>query len=216
MNFKKYMLLMVGGGICLALAIVEVVLLLQFHAAYRQVNDELTASMNRLNNLYQRDPYPSDENVHSMNEQVKVLETFFDRLYSLAQAGQIEPEKMEPAQFPQLLGEIIRPLHGRAADTGVKLPTRFAFGFDRYALGELPISEDIPRLVVQLKTMNVLVGLLYQARISEIQSIQRTVFEKGGMTASTEAEQGGGRRRRGAEPAPSETPETSRSDIKQG
>ncbi|MFH0881183.1 MAG: Amuc_1100 family pilus-like protein [Lentisphaerota bacterium] len=194
MNFKKYMMLIIGGGVCLVLVIVEVVLLLQFHSAYRQVNDELQSSMSRLTTLYQRDPFPSVENVSLMNDRVKILQGFFDRLYVNLQEGQIEPEVLEPAQYPLLLEKIIRPLFTRAADNGVKIPPRFAFGFDRYALGDLPVSEDIPRLVVQVKTIDFLAGLLYKAKISEIVSIQRTVFEKGALV---QADVGAEGRRRG-------------------
>jgi hypothetical protein len=196
MNLKKNMVLIVGGTISFVLILAALVMLFRFHGTFKQVNGELQSSMNRLTTLHQSDPYPSDANVAQMREQAAILQGYFSNLYVHLESGQIEPEKMEPAQFPLLLERTIRKLLEDSMASNVKMPTRFAFGFDRYAKGELPSSADIPRLVVQVKEVAELCNLLYKSKINEIVSISRDVFEQAGESLQP-VDQGGGSRRRG-------------------
>ncbi|HBA84960.1 MAG TPA: hypothetical protein DCZ95_12770 [Verrucomicrobia bacterium] len=189
------MVLIVGGTISLVLILAALVMLFRFHGAFKKVNSELQSSMNRLTFLHQRDPYPSEANVEQMRKQADLLQGFFTNLYGQLQVGQLEPENMESAQFPLLLERTIRKLLDSSMTANVKLPARFAFGFDRYAKGELPSSSDIPRLVVQVKEVEELCNLLYKSKIGEIVSVTREVFEQGGSMAQPTEPQGGGRRR---------------------
>lgn len=205
MKLRKHMVLIVGGVVALVLLGVALFMLVRFQGAYQDVNRELKDSLQRLDRLYRRDPYPSDENVVMAQSNLVVLHGYFTNLFASLKKDQVEPAKMEPAEFPLLLEKTIRKQMGRAAELGIALPPRFAFGFDRYALGELPGEADVPRLVVQVKMIEELCQALFEAKISEVVSIQRQVFEQGASEAM--AGQRGGRGRgmmmpAMAEPAP--------------
>lgn len=186
MKLRKHMVLIVGGGVAVVLLGVAVFMLVRFQGTYQQVSRELKDSLQRLDKLYRRDPYPSDENVAMVQSNLVVLRGQFARLFASLEKDQVEPVKMEPAEFPLLLEKTIRKAMGRAVELGIVLPPRFAFGFDRYALGELPVEADVPRLVVQAKTIAELCQVLFQSKVSEIVSIQRQVFEQGAAAESAE------------------------------
>ena len=179
MNFRKHMLLIVGGSIALVLLIATLFMLWKFYARYRTVNTGLISTTERLHGLSSgKHRYPCEENVALVQTNAAVLKAYFDDLFDTLKRGQVEPKKMEPAEFPLLLEKTIRKLLSQAAESGVTLPPRFAFGFDPYALGNLPNEEDVPRLARQLRTVEELCGLLYDAKVSDLGAIRRQVFEK--------------------------------------
>ena len=77
---------------------------------------------------------------------------------------------MEPAQFAPLLEKVSREVSGKAQAAGVKLPERFSLGFARYMAGQLPVAADIPRLVVQARSISAVCGILFDARIAELEA----------------------------------------------
>ncbi|MFH0952973.1 MAG: Amuc_1100 family pilus-like protein [Verrucomicrobiota bacterium] len=184
MKVRKNMVLIVGGGVAAVLLIIALLMLLRFQRAYQRVNRDLKSAMSSLDRLYRLDPYPSEENVLLVQTNLAVLQGYFAELYASLRKSQIEPSKMEPAEFPLLLDKTIGKLRLRARAPNALLPARFAFGFDRYAVGALPNQEDVPRLVIQLKTIEELCGLLYDSGVSEIASFQRPLFEQGAAEES--------------------------------
>ncbi len=209
MNLKKNMTLIVGGAITLVLLIILLVLLLKFNSSYQQVNRQLQSAQQRLTILNGRDPFPSEENVSVVQANLAVLQDFFRTLMASLQQSQTAPKKMETAEFNLLLDRTNRRLYQRAAAMKVALPPRFAFSFDRYAAGTLPDSADVQRLVTQLESVDLLCGLLYASKVSEIMAIERPVFEASARPAVTETfvdprqQRYGG----GQPAAPAETPD---------
>lgn len=200
MILRKNMVLIVGGGVAGVLLLITLFMLFRFQRRYEGVNSDLRASQQRLDALYARDPFPSEENVLLVQTNLGVLQTYFDGFYGELKTGQIEPVKMEPAEFPLLLGKTMERLRAKAGEAGVALPPRFAFGFEHYAVGALPNAGDVPRLVIQVKTVEELCKILFGSKISEMVSINRQVFEAGVVPAGGD-EWGEGRRgsrRRGA------------------
>jgi hypothetical protein len=208
MNLRKYMLLVVGGGITLVLLVAATMLLMRYREKYVDVNQRMDTSLRALDRLRKRDPFPSHENVEQARQNKKELEKFRATLMADLQKGQTPIQDMEAAEFRQLLEVTLSGpkglrLAGRGAN--VVLPDLFAFGFDRYVRGALPETEHIPRLVDQLNMVKRLCEILYDAQIAELQSITRDQFE-------LEAEAGPegdipeivtrSRRRRGPAPAP--------------
>ena len=192
MNLRKHMGMVIAVGVVFVFTVVAVIMLLKFNKTYQKVQSDLKTTTSRLDALYNRDPYPSVENVSLVESNLTVLDAYFADLFSSLKEGQIEPANMEPAEFPLLLDKTIRKLYEQAMSQNVELPTRFAFGFERYALGALPNEEDVSRLVLQVKTVEALCQLLLRAKINEIVAVERTVFEKG----LAEEKRGGGRSRR--------------------
>jgi len=185
MNLKKNMTLVVGGAITLVLLIALLVLLLKFNSSYQKVNRELQTAQQRLAILNGRDPFPSEENVVMVQTNLTVLQELFRRLAASLQEGQAEPPKMEPAEFNLRLDQASRGLLSAAAKAKIGLPARFSFGFERYAVaGTLPDAADVPRLVTQLETVELLCNLLYASRIGAIETIERPVFEASARPAT--------------------------------
>ena len=115
MNIKKYMVLMVGGSVCLILIVAALVMLLGYRNEYKTVSDDLNVMSARLHRLQTRVPYPSEENVSLMQRNLSELHRFYDQLNERMRADQVKPEALEPAQFPLLLERAVRRLNQDAA-----------------------------------------------------------------------------------------------------
>lgn len=185
MKLRKHMILVVGGGTALVLMLVALFMLYRFYRAYDRVNMGLQSTMGQLRTLQDRAPYPSRGNVKITQTNLVVFQDYFDGLFKSLREGQIEPVEMEAAKFTPLLRDGILRVSKRAQDKGVKLPTAFAMGVERYKQGALPSGADVPRLVVQLKTLEALCDMLIDSKVSEIVAVKRAVFEQGGATQET-------------------------------
>ena len=175
--FRKYMGLLVGGAIALVLVIVVSVLLFKFRSEYARVQSDLQASLMTLERLHQRSPFPNVDNVARVRENLYELEEYLDMLLGTLSRQQIVSEDMERAAFPSEIERTVRRLRASASEKEIRLAEGLAFGFDRYAAGNLPSQEHVPRLVVQLRTVEALCSLLFDARISELVSVEREVFD---------------------------------------
>lgn len=181
------MVLIVGGSICLVLMIAAGFLLWKFQGDYAKVQEELQSAQSRLEQLNRRSPFPSAENLEKTKENLASIQSYYSNVVTVLQKDQVEPESIEPSAFAPLLERGTHRVFERAKANGVKFPERFAMGFDRYAAGELPAPEHLPRLVTQVQHLESLLNLLIDARISELTALQRTMFDTG-ATQTTEAE----------------------------
>lgn len=174
---KKNMGLIVGGGIALVLLIGALALLVRFRGDYARVQRELTGNVNRLENLQQMDPFPSEENVDRVEQSLQVLQRYRDGLLDTLASGQPLAERMERAEFPAAIERASGRLRNLAEQSGVELPDNMVFGFQQYERGNLPLQEHVPRLVTQLRTIEGLVALLFSAEIAELTEVEREVFD---------------------------------------
>lgn len=186
MNWRKNMVLVVGGGIAALLIIAALVMLFRFQAGHREVSGQLDSALSRLQQLNNRKPFPSRENIALVEKNLQVEQASALELQAALQRGQLTPDAIEPAEFAPLLERVHKRMVKRADEAGVALPDAFTFGFGRYAAGELPAPTAIPRLVIQLKAVDAVCGLLFQSRIGELLSIEREVFESGEVTPAEE------------------------------
>ncbi|MFH0909209.1 MAG: Amuc_1100 family pilus-like protein [bacterium] len=202
MNWRKNMMLVVGGGICLVLFIISGYFLVKFRADYMKVSAKVKVAQTRLDQLNQRDPFPSDANVGLAQTNLVKLHAYFKDLMDNLQREQGDVEPIEAADFAPLLEKAKQRLQKRALEAGVKMPDRFGLGFDRYARGDLPSTDAIPRLVVQMKAVEAVLIQLFDARVSEILAMERDVFE----APSGAAEEAAGASRRRGRGASAEAP----------
>ncbi len=177
MNWRKHMVLMVGGGLSGLLLIASLVLLVHFQREFGTVSRDLDAARTRLQQLTQRNPFPSVKNVEVTSQNLEQVKAMALDLQGMLQQAQIIGEAMEPAEFAPLLERTIRQLNQRAQEAGVIFPEGFAFGFARYTAGELPLQADVPRLVAQLRCVEALCGVLFQARVARIDTLNRELFD---------------------------------------
>lgn len=179
MNLKKYMVLIIGCGIALLLAIAAAVLLFQQMSANGRAQAELKAALSKLDQLNKRQPYPNQANVDLTASSLASLKAKLLETQNRVRGSQVEPEQIEPAQFGPLLEKTSRQLKQEAASAAVALPENFAFGFGSYTAGAQPLSNAIPRLVIQVKTVAALTRIMYAARVTNILAISRDEFEEG-------------------------------------
>ena len=202
MNWRKHMVLMAGGGVALVLLIASLVFLVRFQRQYGATTRELESAYQRLQQLNNRNPFPSAENVDKIRLNLEELRKQAAQIRDVQVRSQIKGESMEPAEFAPLLEKSSRRLQQKAQESGVVLPSGFAFGFPRYAEGALPNKDDVFRLVAQLRAVEAVCDVLFQASISQVDSLERQVFDEssaGGEVAAPEARR---TRRATAEAAP--------------
>lgn len=176
MNIRKHLGLLINGGIALALAIVALFFLARHLTEYAGVTASLEASKAALEQLNTRKPFPNDANVMLAETNLVSLEKHFGHMLDSLVRDQFVPPPLEPARFPQFLQGTLRGLNDVAASNNVVTPERFAYGFDRYMRG-LPVKEDLPRLERQVHAVDEVCRALFNARIQDILSIERHVFE---------------------------------------
>lgn len=155
----------------------------------------LDSVMTRLQQLYRRDPFPAMENVRAEAESLDDMTDRYNELVESLRLDQVDLQSMEAADFMQFLEQSLRKLRSRLQKARIRFPEKYAFGFDKYAGGQLPAPGDIPRLVQQLKIIEALGDILEQAAIAELVSITRVNFEqaaRGAMPAPAAAAAAGG------------------------
>jgi hypothetical protein len=179
MNVRKNGLLIFGCGFAFILLIGAVVFLVQNQGAYREQVRALEQSQARLNQLNNRPPFPSAENVRLAGENLDVLKAKYTALQGELRREQIVAEKIEPARFAPMLEQIARGIRARADEAGIGLPEDPGLGFRDYAAGKLPPNDPavLDRLVVQIKAIDHLVNLMLAAQVASINSIERDQFE---------------------------------------
>lgn len=177
MNWRKYTTLIVGCSISLVVLGAGVFFLVKYQGDYQKTKDQLKSSRDQLDRLNRRDPFPSQDNIDVQQQNLDAISAAFSNLVTALGKGQIEPEPLEPAGFAPMLEELVRGFYRKAGDNGIKLPESMNLGFARYAAGDLPAREAIPRLIVQLKTIRSICEILFNARISELKGVERELFD---------------------------------------
>jgi len=178
MKNNKYTTLMAGGGVALVLLILAGLFLHSKNKQYREVSRVLRTEEQQLDQLNRRDPFPSPENLEVQKENLEKVQQQLDQLLALVRQGRLDAPQMEAADFAQFLETVQRELIQRARRTGTRLPDRPAFGFPRYFSGERPEPEHIPRLVRQMKMVELLCRELFDARITSLVSVERQRFDQ--------------------------------------
>lgn len=170
--------------------------------AKRDVEVQLEAKWADLDRLYHRNPFPSDLNLKVEQKNLDVINDEMRGLLTAMGQGQIESVNQSPPKFMAQFWETRTELKAQARSTGVALTggDDFDFGFSRHMAGNLPAPQDVPRLTQQLRIVQALCGVLYNARITELKGVGREEFEvdaAGGPTSR--AAPAAGRRNQGAQ-----------------
>ncbi len=178
MKIRSFLPLIVAGAVSLGLAIVLGLWVAGSVIRHRQVARELESTRTELRRLVGRVPFPSVENVERAATNQARIEAFFETTMAEFLKRTYTPPAMEPARFPILLQRAIGAMNLSAVSNNVGVPDRFMYGFDRYARGQLPNKEDIPRLARQIHAIETITRAIFSAKIREIISIERHVFEE--------------------------------------
>lgn len=174
---KKYLTLAITGAVTLLLLVLVVWQLLGTARRYREETGALQAALGRLQQLHAGAPFPSEANVARETRAGDEMLDGFNEINAHLRAAQIEPQAMEAADFMPLLETTLARMQVAFTNAQIALPQKYAFGFERYAVGKLPHPDDIPRLVQQMRIMERLCQILIEAGISGLEAATRQEFD---------------------------------------
>jgi hypothetical protein len=159
--------------------IVAVVFLVRNQGAYRSSLSQLRTAQNRLEALNTRQPFPSPENVEISKQNLTLLRDKYQAVESALRRDQLKAEAIEPAGFARMLEATILRIRAKAATAGISLPAEAGLGFKDYAAGKLPPNDPaiMERLVVQIRGLEDLIGLMADAKVLSIDTLERDAFE---------------------------------------
>jgi hypothetical protein len=179
MKAKKNIMFVAGGVAFLLLLLLIGAALVGSFIKKRASDQVLSEKRMEFQSVYATKPFPSGRNGAREKENVKNLRAWFVQLVDLARKGQVEPSERSPSNFMSLLSEKRKQLDGMAKAVGTVLPADFGFGFDRYfaSSGALPAPDDVPRLTQQLVVVDKISTVLFDAKVDQIDSIEREEFE---------------------------------------
>ncbi len=172
-------------------------------AASAKAEKRIKSDRRKLEEVYQSELFPSDENVEALKAQAERLASLRAVLTNDLVRYNTPAPQVTPPRFVQALNFMTRSLVDKAPIVDGKkcVAPGFAFGFDRYLgpTAAMPEAEDVPRLLQQLYVIanDGIVKALYDAQVSHISAISREVFERGTPAASGGGARTGGRRRGG-------------------
>ncbi|MBQ7252732.1 MAG: Amuc_1100 family pilus-like protein [Kiritimatiellae bacterium] len=196
MNKKNLPLILGGVVFLLAAAGLGYLAFAQF-TRFDEGFERMEAANAKLAKLVNRKPFPSAANVKALEEQTKDFGAYLQDLTGRMREGQIEPTALNFSQFSGAFEEMRTRLASAAGEHGVQIPPQFDYGFKYYADGNMPVPDDMNRLVRQLDTVEMLSKVLYDAGIKSIVSVERPVFEAAALAAAQNKGDEGRRRRRG-------------------
>jgi hypothetical protein len=184
MNWTRYKLLIISGGITVVLAGGLTFWILSTRGASNEVQSQITNLNQQQSRLSSEKPFPSSKNFEQLKvEQAKVVEQR-DQLKALIRQGQLTPIEINRSRFGDYIkGEYVPGLRSAAkaatkgGEHGVIL-TDPDFGLTEYLNGALPETTRIPELTLELQTVSHLSRLLFDAGISELMSVKPVVDDE--------------------------------------
>ncbi len=183
---KTYVLVGMSGAALLVL--VAAVVMFRGLAEAAQTRRDRDGSRNQLQSYYVRNPFPAEDNVERERENLETVRSWFERLHGELRASNIPRSESSPIAFNSRREAVTADLLAKAPTgrSGERMvPADFSFGFDEYKTGELANPADVPRLMRQLRMIELLVRELYGAGVLQLQSVTREKFEKAVAGAAT-------------------------------
>jgi len=156
------------------------VLLVRGFMAFSRAEASLNDTKGRLEFLYGRNPFPSDQNLERERANLDVIEKEISSLLGALSRGQVEPLEQSPAKFVGQFWEAREAMLVKAEAAGVTVlgKKEFDFSFGRQMTGGLPTQKDVARLTQQLRIVQSLFDVLCTSRIAELRGIGREEFEE--------------------------------------
>ncbi len=183
----------VWGSIFGCLVVLEFTALFLANAKLAQEKRTLKQLRNRWVMLQNRAPFPSDENVAVLQENLDGLEYHVGELAFEVMRDPFRQDAVEATDFSAQAQAVIERFQDRAALLGVILPESLEVGFADYASGgAVPKAEHVPRLSLQLYSVECVADVLVQSGVDSIDRLTRDIFEKTAESAPPRRRRGRG------------------------
>lgn len=163
----------------------------QSHSLLQETKELYSQRVGQLHALQNRAPYPSQENLLRITEEVEQFKaSLVDFEAALAKMNPPLREDVTPQFFQDELRKVVSELSRSAAATNVQLPANFYLGFDEYRTA-LPSQEAAPALLRQMEVLDGIVKKIIEAGVARIDAFVRHPLpsEKQEATPAAESEQ---------------------------
>src|SRR5207247_745840 len=140
-----------------------------FAQASAQFNDAAT-ERNRLEHL---NPFPNEENYRKTQTALDNYGASLNKLKDELRAQTVPVSPLAPNEFQSRLRRAIVSTTEKARTNRVKLPGNFHLGFDEFT-STLPQTTAAPLLGQELAQVELLFGILIDARVDAIGAVKRT------------------------------------------
>src|SRR5438132_4902627 len=151
-----------------------------FAEASAQFNDAAT-ERNRLEHL---DPFPNEENFRKTQAALNNYGAALNKLKAELKGEMVPIKPLAPNEFQSRLRQAIVSTTEKARANRVKLPANFHLGFDEFTT-TLPTTAAAPLLGQELAQVELLFGILIDARVDAIAAVKRTAPPAGATAAPT-------------------------------
>src|SRR5436309_14949594 len=153
-----------------------------FAEASAQFNDAAT-ERNRLEHL---DPFPNEENFRKTQAALNNYGAALNKLKAELKAEMVPIKPLAPNEFQSRLRQAIFSTTEKARANRVKLPENFHLGFDEFTT-TLPTTAAAPWLGQELGQIELLLGILIDARADSITTVKRILPPETHSTDSGQA-----------------------------
>ncbi len=172
-------------------------LLVKGFMAFFQAEKMLSGKKGELEFLFSRNPFPSEANLKVERSNLSILDDQLADLLGEVGRGQVQSEEQSPNKFGAQFWDVRKELFARARERGIKVDNSFDFGFAKHMSGVPPAPQDVARLTQQLRIVQRLSLLMFDAGITGLDGLGREEFEVDAKAAGEPAAQPR-RSRRGA------------------
>ncbi len=178
MNWTRYKLLIISGGITLVLSGVLIFWILSTGKANAEIDQEISTLTQTQDRLTASTPYPSESNLSELIRENERVTEYRNRIMDTIREQQFEVPDIRRHEFGDYVrGQWVPELRQLArtsvkgGENGVVLQDP-SFGLQEYLDGALPEMAQLPKLLLDLQAKAHLSRLLFESGISELMVIQ--------------------------------------------
>jgi hypothetical protein len=195
MNWQRDKAIIISGGVCLVLAGVAIFLIIKFGGAYKQAVSDLESADDQIAKLSRSKVYPNAANLKILNVNNDGLSTFKEGELARLRDRQFKSLPMTPTDFIDdvkgrfaalrqksvaVLGAAAErdKVGDEALEVNSAIKDDFFGSFERYGSeGFPPDEEHLPRLTIQLQTIDELCKTMVILEVAEVLSVAREMFD---------------------------------------
>lgn len=145
-----------------------------FHSksAFADAMTEFNAAATERSRLEHLNPFPNEENFKKTQAAFENYGASLNKLKEELKAQVLPAAPMQPNEFQTHLRQAIANTTEKAHANRVKLPENFHLGFDEF-VNALPGTAEAPLLGQELQQLELLVGILIDAKVDSISAMKR-------------------------------------------